>query len=53
MGKVGVAAVRPFMKDPVAEGCRPALFAAASPDIVKDQIQVSRDLSYFLFRISS
>lgn len=41
LGKVGVNAVRPFMKDPVAEGCRPALFAAASPDIVKDQIQVS------------
>ena len=30
------------MKDPVAEGCRPALFAAASPDIPKEQIQVSR-----------
>jgi len=40
-GKVGVKAVRPFMKDPVAEGCRPALFAAASPDIAKEQIQVS------------
>jgi WW domain-containing oxidoreductase len=41
-GKVGVKAVRPFMKDPVAEGCRPALFAAASPDVPKNQIQVSR-----------
>ena len=41
-GKVGVKAVRPFMKDPVAEGCRPALFAAASPDIAKEQIQVCR-----------
>lgn len=40
-GKAGVKAVRPFMKDPVSEGCRPALFAATSPDIVKNQIQVS------------
>ncbi|KAF1829192.1 NAD(P)-binding protein, partial [Decorospora gaudefroyi] len=40
-GKAGVAAVRPFMKDPVAQGCRPALFAAASDDIVKEQIQNS------------
>lgn len=41
LGKLGVAAVRPFMKDPVAKGCRPALFAATSEDIVKDQIQNS------------
>lgn len=41
-GKAGVKAVRPFMKDPVTQGCRPALFAAASPDIAKDQIQVSQ-----------
>jgi len=41
-GKVGVQAIRPFMKDPVAQGCRPALFAAVSPDIVKDQIQVRK-----------
>ncbi|EOA83159.1 hypothetical protein ACJQWK_00134 [Exserohilum turcicum] len=40
-GKAGVKAVRPFMKDPVSEGCRPALFAATSPDIVKNQIQNS------------
>ncbi|KAF1961879.1 NAD(P)-binding protein [Byssothecium circinans] len=39
LGKVGVAAVRPFMKDPVDEGCRPALFAATSDDIVKEKIQ--------------
>jgi len=39
LGKLGVAAVRPFMKDPVDEGCRPALFAATSEDIVKDKIQ--------------
>lgn len=39
MGKAGVAAVRPFMKDPVKEGCRPALFAAAATEIVTEQIQ--------------
>lgn len=38
-GKVGVKAVKPFMKDPVDEGCRPALFAATSEDIVKEKIQ--------------
>jgi hypothetical protein len=38
-GKLGVKAVRPFMKDPVDEGCRPALFAATSEDVVKDKIQ--------------
>lgn len=38
-GKLGVKAVRPFMKDPVDEGCRPALFAATSQDIVKERIQ--------------
>ena len=37
--KVGVAAIRPFMKDPVDEGCRPALFAATSEDVVTDGIQ--------------
>ncbi|CAO2651398.1 Nn.00g039680.m01.CDS01 [Neocucurbitaria sp. VM-36] len=41
LGKIGVAAVRPFMKDPVAQGCRPALFAATSPDIVQEKIQNS------------
>ncbi|CAI6337259.1 unnamed protein product [Periconia digitata] len=39
LGKVGVAAVRPLMKDPVAKGCRPALFAATSEDIVKEKLQ--------------
>lgn len=39
LGKVGVGAVRPFMKDPVDEGCRPALFAATGEDIVKEKIQ--------------
>lgn len=37
-GKIGVAAVRPFMKDPIDEGCRPALFAATGTDISKDRI---------------
>lgn len=38
-GKIGVAAVRPFLKDPVDKGCRPALFAATSDDIIKESIQ--------------
>jgi WW domain-containing oxidoreductase len=29
------------MKDPVSQGCRSALFAATSPDVVKDQVQNS------------
>ncbi|MCJ1264659.1 hypothetical protein MMC22_004533 [Lobaria immixta] len=37
--KVGVAAIRPFMKDPVDEGCRSALFAATSEDVVQEGIQ--------------
>jgi WW domain-containing oxidoreductase len=39
LGKIGVAAVTPLLKDPVDAGCRPALFAATSQDIVKDTIQ--------------
>ncbi|KAF2448705.1 hypothetical protein P171DRAFT_353416, partial [Karstenula rhodostoma CBS 690.94] len=39
MGKIGVRLVRPFLADPVDQGCRPALFATASPDIVTKQIQ--------------
>ncbi|KAL8696019.1 MAG: hypothetical protein Q9224_003015 [Gallowayella concinna] len=39
MGKIGVTAVRPFMKDPEDEGCRPALFAATSEDVVKEKLQ--------------
>ena len=39
LGKLGVKAVRPLMKDPVDEGCRPALFAATSEEIVKEGIQ--------------
>lgn len=38
-GKIGVAAVRPFLKDPTDEGCRPILFAATSEDIMKEGIQ--------------
>lgn len=33
LGKIGVKAVRPFMKDPIDEGCRPVLFAATSADV--------------------
>ncbi|KAI0817395.1 NAD(P)-binding protein [Xylaria sp. FL0064] len=35
LGSVGVKAVRPFMKDPVDEGCRPILFAATSDAVVE------------------
>ena len=38
-GKVGVKAVRPFMKDAMDEGCRSALFALTSEDVVKEGIQ--------------
>ncbi|KAK3614805.1 hypothetical protein LTR56_027003 [Elasticomyces elasticus] len=38
LGKIGVAATRPFMKDPTDEGCRPALFAATSEDVVKESL---------------
>ncbi|KAL8951905.1 MAG: hypothetical protein Q9222_002150 [Ikaeria aurantiellina] len=38
-GKLGVKAVKPFLKDPVDEGCRPALFAATSEDVVKEKMQ--------------
>lgn len=37
--KVGVAVIRPFMKDAVDEGCRPALFAATSDEVVTEKIQ--------------
>lgn len=37
-GKVGVSLVRPFMKDPEDQGCRPMLFAATSDKIVEDKI---------------
>lgn len=38
MGKLGVKSVRPFMKEPVDEGCRSALFAVASEDVAKEGI---------------
>ncbi|KAI9695481.1 MAG: hypothetical protein M1820_008583 [Bogoriella megaspora] len=38
-GKVGVKAVRPFMKDPIDEGCRSALFAATSEKVAKEGTQ--------------
>ncbi|KAF2015298.1 hypothetical protein BU24DRAFT_461549 [Aaosphaeria arxii CBS 175.79] len=38
-GKLGAKAVRPFMKDSVDEGCRPALFAATSDDILRAKTQ--------------
>ncbi|KAL8959996.1 MAG: hypothetical protein Q9183_005540, partial [Haloplaca sp. 2 TL-2023] len=37
--KVGASMIKPFMKDPVDEGCRSALFAATSEDVVKEKIQ--------------
>lgn len=36
--KVAVAVLRPLMKDPVDQGCRPALFAATSHDVGKEQL---------------
>jgi len=38
LGTLGVMAVRPFMKDPIDQGCRPALFAATSSAIVEEDI---------------
>ena len=38
-GKIGVMAIKPFLKDPVDEGCRSGLFAATSDDVVKEGIQ--------------
>ena len=37
-GKIGVALVRPFMKDPIKTGCRSALFAATSEDVLSENI---------------
>lgn len=39
VAKIGVAAIRPFLKSPIDEGCRPALFAATSEDIIKEGVQ--------------
>lgn len=38
LGKIGVTMVRPFMKDPVDQGCRPMLFAATSARIAEEKI---------------
>jgi WW domain-containing oxidoreductase len=38
LGKVGVAIVRPFLKDPVDQGCRPILFASTSDAIKEEKI---------------
>jgi len=38
LGKIGVAAVRPFMKDSVEQGCRPVLWVATSEEVVKDNV---------------
>lgn len=38
LGTIGVALVRPLMKDPVSQGCRTILFAATSEDVVNDGI---------------
>ena len=38
-GKIGVKAVKPFLKDPVDDGCRSGLFAATSEDVTKERIQ--------------
>ncbi|KAF4426166.1 putative oxidoreductase bli-4, mitochondrial [Fusarium austroafricanum] len=41
LGKVGVAVIRPFMKDPLDQGCRPILFAATSDAIREEGIDGS------------
>jgi len=38
LGKLGVKALRPFMKDPVDQGCRPMLFAATSDAVAEEGI---------------
>ncbi|KAK2603177.1 hypothetical protein N8I77_009655 [Diaporthe amygdali] len=38
MAKAAVAVIRPFMKDPVDEGCRPMLFAATSSRVGEEKI---------------
>lgn len=37
LGKVGVMATRPFMADPVKQGCRSALFAATGDEVVQER----------------
>ncbi|RGP81182.1 oxidoreductase bli- mitochondrial [Fusarium longipes] len=38
LGKIGVAVVRPFLKDPIDQGCRPILFAATSDAVKEEEI---------------
>ena len=38
LGKIGVKLTRPLMKDPVKQGCRPALYAATSGEVVSENI---------------
>jgi WW domain-containing oxidoreductase len=38
VGKIVVAIGRPFMKDPITDGCLPALFAATAEDIKTENI---------------
>lgn len=44
LGKIGVKATRPFMKEPVDEGCRSILYAATSQDVVREKM----DGEYFV-----
>lgn len=39
LGKVGAALVSPLLKDPIEEGCRPALFAATADAVATEGIQ--------------
>jgi len=41
LGKVGHTLIRPFMADPIKQGCKSALFAATSPDIAKETINAA------------
>lgn len=38
LGKVATPIVRTFMKDPITDGCLPALFAATAEDVKKENI---------------
>ncbi len=39
LGRVAVAGARKLMKDPIEEGCRPALFATTSEAVVQEKLQ--------------
>jgi hypothetical protein len=38
LGTIGVAVVKPFLKDAVSQGCRPALWAATSNEVVEGDV---------------